>query len=813
MVFIKKALLSLYVLLICVMAVATVVEHYSNTPFVNEHIYGAWWFTLLWALLAAGGITYFVKRHVRKWNIVLLHLSLLIILLGALLTHITSFNGTIHLRQGEAVDSYREMVSMTETKSQPLPFVVRLDSFDVVNHPGTTAASDYITHFSIADGKTIIHAQVSMNKIFVYHGIRFYQASYDTDNLGSILSVSSDRWGIPTTYTGYGLLFFSLLWLLIDPQGTFRRSIRQLSHLGDTVNKSKDNTSQARRSSVLTNTLLILLLSVPITSHAQTSVPRETADRFGKLLMEYNDRICPVETYALDFVQKIHGSHSYKNYTAEQVLLGWTFFPEDWSGEPFIRIKSSEMRQQLGIGKYASMNAFFRNGEYILGQPAYDYAHGTNKDAFHKACADIDSKLQMMMTLRQGTPFTLYPYTYPHHRTLWFSPFERFPKEMPRQDADFIGRTFATLFVVARRGDFATVNSTLDAIAEYQQHNGGNSLPSKSRLTAEKIYNRLPYTTILFILNLTLGMLTVVLLARHSHRNDDTKKHCNTKKQRGGSCQTTCHCITMSPALWLRNLLVLSLLTLTAVLALRWEISGTIPLGNGYETTLAVAWMSQFFALVFVITKGTDRIHPLSLQTAISIGGADRLSHLHDEHYRCRHRVNGLGLLMCAFGFLISGFFLLVSHISLMDPAIGPLMPVLNSPLLSIHVSFMMMSYAFLSITFFCGLAALIRPRQAEALQVISRVFLYPAIVTLGIGIFLGAIWANISWGSYWSWDPKETWALITFMLYAIALHTQSLPRLARPRAYHIYMVFCFLSILMTYFGVNYLLSGMHSYA
>ena len=753
MVFIKKALLTLYVLLIVVMAAATVVEHYSNTLFVSEHIYGAWWFTLLWALLAAGGITYIVKRHVRKWNILLLHLSLLIILLGALLTHLTSFSGTIHLRQGKAVDSYREMVSMTETKSKPLPFVVRLDSFDVVNHPGTSAASDYITRFSITDGKTVTHAQVSMNKIFVYHGVRFYQASYDTDNLGSILSISSDRWGIPTTYTGYGLLFFSLLWLLIAPKGTFRRSIRQLSHLGDTVNKSKDNTSQARRSSVLTNTLLILLLSVPITSHAQTSVPRETADRFGKLLMEYNDRICPAETYALDFVQKIHGSRSYKDYTAEQVLLGWTFFPEDWSGEPFIRIKSSEMRQQLGLGKYASMNAFFRDGEYILGQPAYDYAHGTNKDAFHKACADIDSKLQMMMTLRQGTPFTLYPYTFSHHRTLWFSPFERFPKEMPRKDADFIGRTFATLFVVARRGDFATVNSTLDAIAKYQQRNGGNSLPSKGRLAAENVYNRLPYTTILFMLNLTLGMLTLGFMARRS-----------TKATRP-----------------LRVLLLLSFLLLTFVLALRWIISGTIPLGNGYETTLAVAWMAQLFVLIFTSTQSTGH--------------------------------NGLTLLMCAFGFLISGFFLLVSHISLMDPAIGPLMPVLNSPLLSIHVSFMMMSYAFLAITFFCGLAALIRPRQAEALQVISRVFLYPAIVTLGIGIFLGAIWANISWGSYWSWDPKETWALITFMLYAIALHTQSLPRLARPRAYHIYMVFCFLSILMTYFGVNYLLSGMHSYA
>jgi len=756
MMFFKKALLFIYVFLIGVMAVATIVEHCTSTPFVSEHIYGAWWFTLLWASLAAMDIIYIVRRHMRKWNTVLLHLSLLIILSGALLTHLTSFSGTIHLRQGESVNSYSEMVSMTESKSESLPFVVRLDRFDVVNNPGTTAASDYITRFSIIDGNAVIKAQVSMNKIFVYRGVRFYQASYDSDNLGSILSVSSDRWGIPVTYTGYALLFFSLFCLLIDSKGTFRHCLRQLSHLDDADNKLEKGASKRSRKTVLVRIILFLLILIPSSSRAQTTVPRETADRFGKLLMEYNDRICPVETYALDFVQKIYGSRSYGDYTAEQVLLGWTLFPEDWSGEPFIRIKSSEMRQQLGIGKYASVNAFFRDGEYILGQPAYDYAQGTNKDAFHKACADIDGKLQMMMTLRQGTPFTLYPYTFPHQRTLWFSPFERFPKEMPKEDADYIGRSFASLFVAARRGDFETANSILDTIAEYQQHNGGNSLPSKGKLTAEKIYNYLPYTTILFIFNLILGLVTLV-------------------------CMTLRFAKATRP---LHILLSLSLLLLTFVLALRWIISGTIPLGNGYETTLAVAWMAQLFVLVFA-----------SVHSA-------------------RHaNASNLIQLMCAFGFLISGFFLLVSNISLMDPAIGPLMPVLNSPLLSIHVSFMMMSYAFLAITFFCGLAALVHPRMAGTLQVVSRVFLYPAIVTLGIGIFLGAIWANVSWGSYWSWDPKETWALITFMLYAIALHTQSLPWLSRPRAYHIYMVLCFLSILMTYFGVNYLLSGMHSYA
>ncbi|MCI1741196.1 MAG: cytochrome c biogenesis protein CcsA [Prevotella sp.] len=182
--------------------------------------------------------------------------------------------------------------------------------------------------------------------------------------------------------------------------------------------------------------------------------------------------------------------------------------------------------------------------------------------------------------------------------------------------------------------------------------------------------------------------------------------------------------------------------------------------------------------------------------------------------------------LYSAFGFLLSGFFLLVSHISQMDPAIGPVMPVLNSPLLSIHVSLMMISYALLSLTCICSLTALIlSPFRSSSihresistslitLRDLSRIFLYPAIVTLGTGTFIGAIWANISWGSYWSWDPKETWALITFMVYAVPLHFHDLSVFRKPLFYHIYTVLAFLILLMTYFGVNQFLSGMHSYA
>jgi ABC-type transport system involved in cytochrome c biogenesis permease subunit len=169
-----------------------------------------------------------------------------------------------------------------------------------------------------------------------------------------------------------------------------------------------------------------------------------------------------------------------------------------------------------------------------------------------------------------------------------------------------------------------------------------------------------------------------------------------------------------------------------------------------------------------------------------------------------------------------------------MNPQITPLMPVLNSPILSSHVSIIMIAYALLAFLLFNGLYCLYLLWQAhrvgsasqiddkknhqlsqkiQQLTLLSRLLLYPAVFCLSIGIFLGAIWANVSWGNYWSWDPKETWALITFMVYAVVVHTQSLPVFRRPLAYHIYMVLAFLTILMTYFGVNYFLGGMHSYA
>ena len=229
------------------------------------------------------------------------------------------------------------------------------------------------------------------------------------------------------------------------------------------------------------------------------------------------------------------------------------------------------------------------------------------------------------------------------------------------------------------------------------------------------------------------------------------------------------------------GMMLLSFLALTTCIALRWVIKGTLPMSNGYETMLFIAW---FVMLITLLVRIKMPALPKNLSSLIVMAG-----------------------------FLSSGFFLLVSHINQMDPQITHLMPVLNSPLLSLHVSVIMMSYALLSLTFICGVVGLVMKGSAEQLAVLSRIMLYPSLTTMGLGIFIGAIWANVSWGQYWSWDPKETWALITFMVYAIAVHQQSLPVFRRPRFYHAFMVLAFLTILMTYFGVNYILGGMHSYA
>lgn len=753
---VKKIIFILYILVLVCMAAATIVEKSQGTDYAHAHYYGAWWFILIWAVLAALGAFYIIKRKVKCASTLALHLSFIIILLGALLTHVSAKRGMIHLRIGQPTDTYMAQDEEQGMKEEKLPFSLCLQKFEAKMHDGTNAVADYSSKFTVIDGDDKSEGEVSMNNIYSHRSYRLYQSSYDEDGKGSVLAINADPYGIPVTYTGYALLFISLVWMLFDPKGGYRKLLK----------------SPLLKKGALMTALILSMGNIQ-TLHAESAtgnlqnavLPKETAEKFGELHILYNDRICPVQTFALDFCKKIYGARSYQGLTAEQVLSGWVFYGNTWANEPFIKIKSGEMKTAMNLPDYASLNTFFNRemGGYTIGQYVQEYYNG-QQDKFHQQAADIDGKIQIIMELREGISLKVLPYTFTKNvkatkdhpfikagTTTWFSPVDKLSQAVEHQHALYIRNVFSLLNGDVKAGNTSRVNEFFVKMKKYQEVSSGNSLPTATQYKAERINNAFPFATILFMANLTLGFIALFYTIYRMTKKKEIK--------------------VLNIALPI--LLGVSFLALTFGLALRWIISGNIPMSNGYESMLTVAW---FVMLISILMQLRIRI-------------------------------------VMVFGFLISGFFLLVSHINQMDPAIGQMMPVLNSPLLSIHVSIIMMSYALLSLTFICGIMGICLRSHGEELQALSRIFLYPALTTMGFGIFIGAIWANVSWGNYWSWDSKETWALITFMIYAVVVHTQSLPVFRKPLVYHIYITLAFMSIAMTYFGVNYFLTGMHSYA
>ena len=753
---VKKIIFILYILVLVCMAAATIVEKSQGTDYAHAHYYGAWWFILIWAVLAALGAFYIIKRKVKCASTLALHLSFIIILAGALLTHISAKRGMIHLRIGQPTDTYMAQDEEQGMKEEKLPFSLCLQKFEAKMHDGTNAVADYSSKFTVIDGDDKSEGEVSMNNIYSHRSYRLYQSSYDEDGKGSVLAINADPYGIPVTYTGYALLFISLVWMLFDPKGGYRKLLK----------------SPLLKKGALMTALILSMGNIQ-TLHAESAtgnlqnavLPKETAEKFGELHILYNDRICPVQTFALDFCKKIYGARSYQGLTAEQVLSGWVFYGNTWANEPFIKIKSGEMKTAMNLPDYASLNTFFNRemGGYTIGQYVQEYYNG-QQDKFHQQAADIDGKIQIIMELREGISLKVLPYTFTKNvkatkdhpfikagTTTWFSPVDKLPQAVEQQHALYIKNVFSLLNGDVKAGNMSRVNEFFVKMKKYQEVSSGNSLPTATQYKAERINNAFPFATILFMANLTLGFIALFYTIYRMTKKREIK----------------------ALNIVLPILLGVSFLALTFGLALRWIISGNVPMSNGYESMLTVAWFVMLIAIFM--------------------------------QFRIR--------LVMVFGFLLSGFFLLVSHINQMDPAIGQMMPVLNSPLLSMHVSIIMMSYALLSLTFICGIMGICMRSHGEELQALSRVFLYPALTCMGFGIFIGAIWANVSWGNYWSWDSKETWALITFMIYAVVVHTQSLPVFRKPLVYHIYITLAFLSIAMTYFGVNYFLTGMHSYA
>lgn len=744
----KRTAFSLLGILLLILTIATILEKIYGTDFVNEYIYSSVPFVILWGVTAITSLLYIIKSKLHRQPVIfLLHLSLLFILAGAFTTWIYGEQGTMRVRQGE------QQTSFTDSKgiSHQLPFSITLNQFEIIYYKGTLAPMDFISHISVADKDCHrqIQGKVSMNHIFSYQHYRFYQSGYSEDNEGSVFSVSHDPYGIGITYAGYTLLLLSTVFFFFSPQSRFRQLLKSpLLHRSLTV--------------------ILLLFAFSLNSNflkANSPSPkvltREVAEHFGDLYILYNNRICPLQTFARDFTIKLYGSSSYKGLTPEEVLTGWLFYYDSWKNEPIIRIKSNEARKLLEIeGNYARLKDYISTiNEYKL-EKMMNHIRSGEQVTDKRGIEEADEKFNIINLVCTGAMMKIFPCRNIAGKTLeWYSQSDQLPQDMDNDKWVFIRKSMSyvnEMIVMKKYNDACLL---LEKIKKYQQKECDGLLPADNKFKAEKIYNQFDYSKSVAMACICIGLICFIYYC-----------HCMASQKR-----------TSRKAIIILNILLWIVFTyLSAAICLRGYVSNHLPLSNGFETMQFMAWCTLL--LTFLLQRKFAMLLP--------------------------------------FGFLLCGLTLMVSMLGESNPQITQLMPVLQSPLLSIHVVVIMIAYSLLAFIMLNGVTAVILHQsqkeckeQIERLQIISQIILYPAIFLLAIGIFIGAVWANVSWGRYWGWDPKEVWALITMLVYALALHPRSLPWFHRTMFFHVFCITAFITVLITYFGVNFLLGGMHSYA
>ena len=735
----KNLILVVATAIILILITATIVESSKGTAFVRQHIYTSAWFVVLWAALAVAAAVYIVLRKNKSnvsTSVLLVHASFLVILLGAYTSWTMAESGTIHLRQNETTSTMKD----EEGKTKELGFEVSLKNFNVVNYPGTDAPMDYVTTLT-ANTQEI---KVSMNNIGSFNGYRFIQSGYDSDMQGTTLGVYHDPWGIGITYTGYALLFISLITTMASKKTRMRHLYRKALSL------------QGAKAWAVTALLAVSSFATSANAQEMVKIDGDIADDFGKICVLYNSRITPINTVATSFVTKLCGKPTWDGLSSNQVFAGWIFDVPYWETVKMIEIKEKKAQELLGInGKWASFDDFWDSyNNYKLDAPLKKaYKDGDTK--LQKQLRDADEKFNIIRMLYGGEMLKMFPYTDKQGHIQWFAPGQPLGNlKLDEKELVFIKKSMDYLAESIITGDKARAEEIAKKIYSYQHVRGKAVVPTKFRIYTETFYNKTNAQRLPVMLYLTLS-LVLAIVSTLSLNNGKQKK---TR-------------LVSSVLTWVM------LIHTTLLLALRWYVSGHLPMSNGYETMQFMAWATLIVTLVM-----QKRFLPVK-----------------------------------QFGPLLSSFALLVAMITDGNPQITQLMPVLQSPLLSVHVMVIMFSYALFGLTALIGLQGLIahhrkQEEKEQQLAALSQFLLYPAVALIAIGIFIGAIWANVSWGRYWSWDSKETWALITMLIYSAPLHAD-IKWLRKAQHIHIYMLLAFLSVLMTYFGVNYFLSGMHSYA
>lgn len=746
-------LMSIYAIL---MATATFVEKNSGTEVAKALVYYSPIFILLQLLMVCNCVVITIRRNLlsrKKWGYVLVHFSFIVILTGAMITHFMGEEGMLHLREGEKSNVVLIKKGNGHIE-QHLPFEVELLDFKLSRYPGSNSPSAYESLLRLHVDGSSFEKLVYMNHVLDLQGYRFFQASYDPDELGSILSVSYDVAGRRVTYTGYFLLYIGLLGCLVGSGSRFHRLSRQLKSLNGTF-------------------LIAGLLCLGITPIQALNIPNSHAERFGNLPMQDpHGRIIPVNTFASEIVRKLHLREVVKGLSEDQLLLNFFVEPSVWANKPLILIEEPDVCKQYTGGKeiISYRDAFTKEGNYRYGADV-ERAYQKNpalRSRLEKELLKLDEKINLLHQLFNYQLIRIFPISNDSIAHRWLAAGDEHAVLSEKESAEIL-KLFndyrSEALKAGNGGNWNLADKALAAIADYQTRNASGLVINKELIQAEADYNRLNLLPSCRKAYLIIGGILLIL----SFLSWFEKKEKLTEK-------------------FLRIILVTGIIVAfivhTYCLIMRGYISGHAPWSNSYETMVFLSWTSVLAGLFWGRRNFTA--------FALSV--------------------------------LFGGVVLFVSGLNWMDPEITPLVPVLKSPWLMFHVATLMMAYGFLGISCMIATTSLIAaifvtPRNKEmmnkrilSLSIVNELSLIIGLALMMVGIFLGAVWANESWGRYWSWDPKETWALITGIVYAIVLHIRWFEKERNNLRFNLLTQWSFLSVLMTYFGVNYLLSGMHSY-
>jgi cytochrome c-type biogenesis protein CcsB len=644
------------------------------------------------------------------------------------------------------------------SKYYTVPFHVKLRDFQLDRYAGSMSPSSYAAEISILENDTESEHRIFMNNVLQHGGFRLFQSSYDKDEKGTILSVNHDWWGTLITYIGYALMALGMILVFLTKKTRFNSLTQKLKKLN--------------KSAVVL--IIPLLFSVSVNA-SDDDVNAEHAARFESLVVQDNGgRLKPAHTLCSEFLRKIYGKDKFNDLSATQVIIGMMNDPVAWSKDSVIKVAHPKLRKLLGSNDFdskyirTSFNSFFgENGHYLLSKLVEDaYAKlPAKRSEYEKGIIKVDERINICFTVFSGGIFRFFPLENDSNNT-WLSYTEhtRFSANDSLFVANIMPMYFRAVTSAFQDDNWSTADTIVGYISKFQNRYGANIMPSDSKIQLEITYNKWGLFSKLFMYYSMIGLIFLTLLIVQLFKN--------TKLVR----------ILITAFKWL---IIVGFLAHTSGLIMRWIISGHAPWSNGYESMIYIAWSVILSGLIF----------------------------------------SRRSLLALAATAIVAAMLLMVAHLNWLDPEITNLVPVLKSYWLMIHVAIIVASYGFLALGAILGFISLwliifttktnktnLKDTLTE-LTLINEKTLEVGLFMLTIGTFLGGVWANESWGRYWGWDPKETWALASVLIYVFVLHMRFIPPLKGKYVFNVASLIAIWSIIMTYFGVNYYLSGLHSYA